>query len=243
MRKPSAKRLVLGLASAALLSLSLIPVASAKVPVHVRAVTWQGRILVDRTVRTGTTSVPTSSRATCLGGSPENGRKTIPGVTALGALKDAVSTGRFRQPLLISNAFDFGLGICGVGRSVARGEQWWELSVNHRPSMLGGEGTKLKRGDDVLWFLSKTYNESSPDELGLRVPRTVRRNRPFAVRVLAFDDRGRGRPVQGATISAPGTRPTNSRGYARLTLGSSRAIVARAVGLIPSTRTFVRIRR
>lgn len=243
MNRPSAIGLVIGFASAALLSLSLIPAASANVPVHVRAVTWQGKILVDRTVKTGSTTVPSSSRATCLGGSPSNGRRTIPGATALGALSDAASTGRPRLPLLLSNAFDFGLAVCGVGDSVARGEQWWELSVNHKPSMLGGEGTKLKRGDVVLWFLSKTYNKPSPDELTVRVPRQVKRNRPFSVRVLAYNDQGRVRPIQGARISVSGSRPTNARGYSRIILNSSKVIVARAGKLIPSSRTFVRIPR
>jgi hypothetical protein len=200
-------------------------------------------VLLDRVVRTGTRTVSTSADAGCLGGTPSNGSKRIVGATALGALHDAARLSRPRQPLLISNAFDFGLGVCGVGRASASGEQWWELTHNHKPSMLGGEGTRLKAGDDLLWFLSESYNQTSPDELALRAPRQVVRNRPFAVRVLAYNDRGRARPVKGARLSLRGSAPTNAAGYTRIRLGKRSRFAARAPGYIVSNRVVIRVRR
>lgn len=243
MNRSSAARLALGFASAALVSLSLIPAASAKVPVHVRAVTWQGKVLVDRAIRTGTTAVPTRASASCFGGTPTNGSKRITGSTGLGALQDAQAASRPRQPLLITNAFDFGLGLCGVGGSVVSGNQFWELTVNHKPSTLGGEATTLERGDDVLWFLSETYEQPSPDETQLRAPRFVRRNAPFAVRVVAYNDQGRARPVSGARLSLPGSRPTNANGYTRIRINRRSRFAARVSGLVVSNRAIVRIRR
>lgn len=243
MNRSSAARLVLGLATAVLLSLSLIPVASAKVPTHVRAVTWQGKILVDREIRTGTTTVPTSASASCFGGSPSDGTKRIPGATALGALQDAQAASRPRQPLLLTNAFDFGLGLCGVGSAVATGEQFWELTYNHQPSMLGGDATEVERNSTVLWYLSQSFNSSSPDELELRAPKSVRRNARFKVRVIAYNDKGRARPVKGARISLAGTRPTNARGYTTVRIKARSRFAARAQGLIVSNRSTVRIRR
>ena len=38
------------------------------------------------------------------------------------------------SPLLITDAFDFGLGLCGVGSSVAKGKASWYLKVNHKGS-------------------------------------------------------------------------------------------------------------
>jgi hypothetical protein len=215
--------------------------STGKVPVTVRAVTWKGEILFDREVRAGTTRVPTSRRATCLGGTPSNGSVTVPGATALGALQQAAQARKPRLPLLLTNAFDFGLGVCGIGNRVAAGEQWWELTVNHRPSTLGGEGTKLEPGDEVLWYLSETFNETSPDELHLVAPETAVAGRPFTVRVLAYNDRGRPRPVEGARVPVAGSALTDARGETRITLRSSRQLVARATSLIPSGREMVRV--
>jgi hypothetical protein len=246
MNRRIASRVVLGLALLVAWPAALPAAGSADVPVTVRAVTFDGDILLDRKIRAGTTRVPTSRQADCLGGSPSDGRVSIPGATALGALQEAAMLRRPRRPLLLTNAFDFGLGVCGVGGRVARGEQWWELSVNHVPSSLGGEGTKLEAGDEVLWYLSETYMQPSPDELGLSAPDSVPVGRPFKVRVLAYDDRGRGRPVEGARISVPGSQLSDSRGYSRVTLGSRAGLfsmVARSSGFIPSDREYVRVRR
>jgi hypothetical protein len=243
MNRTAATKLLLGLALPAMLCLPLAAAASAEVRVHVRAVTWEGRILLDRTVRTGTTTVPTRARADCFGGSPSNGSKQIPGATALGALHDAQAQRKPRRPLLLTNAFDFGLGVCGIGNEVVEGEEWWELSHNHEPSMLGGEGTTLRRGDTVLWYKSKSFNETSPDELYLDAPRRVRRNASFRVRVMAFNDKGRSRPVKGARLSVAGSPATNARGYARLRVKRKARIVARAKDLIVSNRAVVRVRR
>lgn len=243
MKKNAAAKLFLGLAVPVLVGLSLAPSTSAGVPVHVRAVTWEGKILLDRTVKTGTTTVPTRAAATCLGGSPGNGSKEIPGATALGALQDAQAKRRPRRPLLISNAFDFGLGLCGVGNKVAQGEQWWELTHNHRPSTLGGEGTRLRRGDTVLWYLAQSFNLASPDELYLKAPQRVRKGKSFRVRVVAFDDKGRSRPVEGARLSLAGAGKTNARGYTRTRIKGKTRLVARAPGLIVSNRALVRVRR
>ncbi len=238
----TAVRLFLGLLGLILVS-GIAPSAAAagKVPVHVRAVTWEGKIVIDRTVKTGTTSVPTSSKAACFGGSPSNGLKLIPGATALGALQDAQAQRKPRRPLLITNAFDFGLGICGVGGAVAEGEEWWELTHNHKPSSLGGEGTVLEKNDTVLWFLAESFNRASPDELYLKAPKKVRRDSSFRVRVMAFDDQGRKRPVEGARLSIGGR--TNAAGYTRVKLKKKTRFVARAEGLIVSNRAVVRIRK
>lgn len=243
MKSASAARLILGLALLMLIPATQQAQAATGIPVHVRAVTFSGQILIDRTVRTGTTTVPTSAGAGCLGGTPTAGTKRIEGPTALGALHTAARLSQPRQPLLISNAFDFGLGLCGVGKATAGGEQWWELTHNNKPSMLGGEGTKLKAGDKVLWYLSETYNLPSPDHLALVAPETTKKDRWTRVRVLAFDDTGKRRPVSGAVLNVDGASPTDAAGYTRVRLSQRARIVARAGGYIPSNRAVVKVRR
>jgi hypothetical protein len=243
MKSSSAARLILGLALLMIVPVTGQSQAASGVQVHVRAVTFSGQILIDRKVRTRTTTVPTSAGASCLGGTPTDGLKKIEGPTALGALHTAARLSEPRQPLLISNAFDFGLGLCGVGRAAAAGEQWWELTHNHKPSMLGGEGTKLKAGDKVLWFLSKTYNLPSPDELKLVAPESTKKDRWTKVRVFAYNDVGKRRPVTGATLNVEGASPTNARGYTWIRLKQRTRVVARAGGYIPSNRAVVQVRR
>ncbi|MEX1219552.1 MAG: hypothetical protein WEB05_04090 [Solirubrobacterales bacterium] len=243
MSSPSATRLILGLALLMSVPLASQAQAAPEAQVHVRAVTYFGQILIDRTIVTGTTTVPTSADATCLGGTPTNATKRIEGSTALGALQAAARSTLPRTSLLISNAFDFGLGLCGVGSSAASGEQWWELTHNHRPSMVGGEETKLKTGDEVLWFLSASYNLPSPDELELIVPESAIRNRLMTVRVLAYNDAGVRRPVRGAVLSLDGTAATNAAGYTRIRLSQTSRFAARAEGFIASNRVVVEVKR
>ncbi len=243
MKSSSAVRLVIGLALLIFAPAASQAQAASEVPVHVRVVTFSGQILIDQTVRTGTTTVPTSTRATCLGGTPTNGTKRVEGATALGALHTAARLAQPRQPLLISNAFDFGLGLCGVGASAASGEQWWELTHNHKPSMVGGEATMLKAGDEVLWFLSETYNLPSPDELTLVAPEGTKTGRWMTVRVLAYNDAGVRRPVEGAALSLEGAAPTNAAGYTRIRLAQTSRFAARAEGFIASNRVVVKVSR
>ncbi len=91
-------------------------------------------MLAEETLSTGTTTVKTSPKATCFGtGTGGSGKSvTLKGATALGLLAQAAkSTGSLR-PLLVTDPFDFGLGLCGVGGAKANGEASWYLKVNHK---------------------------------------------------------------------------------------------------------------
>lgn len=229
------------------LSLSLLllagPAAAAqKVPATVRVVTWQGKVLYDKKLKTGTTTVKTSGKADCLGGSPSNGRQTVPGATALGILQRASQKAEQLRPLLLSDAFDFGLGLCGIGDSAATGEQWWALKHNHASPSTGGEGTSLRKNDVVLWYLSESYNLPTPEELYLKAPVKVKKKSPTRVRVFAYDDAGKRRPVAGAKVKGADSAPTNSNGYTRVELKKKTRLIARASGLIPSNRVTVKVK-
>lgn len=216
--------------------------AAGKVPATVRVVTWQGKVLYDKKLKTGTTTVKTSRKARCLGGSPGNGRQKVPGATALGILQQASQKAKQLRPLLLSNAFDFGIGLCGIGESVASGEQWWALKYNHTSPTTGGEGTMLEKNDVVLWYLSESYNLETPDELYLKAPGKVKKNKSARVRVFAYDDAGRRRPVKGAKVKGTDAARTNGNGYTRIRLKKKARLIARASGLIPSNRATVKVR-
>ena len=230
-------RLVAACALAFILVLSTAAVAVAKgVPVTIRVVGSSGKILADKGLEAGTTSVPTSRGATCFGpGSGGSGKPVrIEGATALGLLGQAAKSTPALRPLLITDAFDFGLGLCGIGGEVAKGNGFWYLKVNHRNPELGGEAVKLKRGDEVLWYLSPDF-EVSPVELWLKAPKKVRAGKPFGVRVFSYSDDGKRTPAAGARVR--GARGlTGSDGRATVVLRRPARLVARHGKDIPSNR-------
>ena len=111
-----------------------------------RVVGGGGKVLAEEALKTGTTSVPTSPKATCFGkGTGGSGKAVeIKGATALGLLGQAAKSTAALKPLLLTDSFDFGLGICGVGGYSATSKLSWYLKVNHENPELGGEAVKLE---------------------------------------------------------------------------------------------------
>lgn len=214
---------------------------SAKAPVNLRVVTWKGEILADRPVVAQTTTVPTSARALCFSGTPTDGFRRLPGTTALGALHRATEGISELRPLLLTNAFDFGLGVCAVGKFAPQGEEWWALKVNGALATTGGDTTLLKSGDEVLWYMDRSYSRTMPEELRLIAPRVVRKGATTTVRVLAYDVTGKSRSAEGVKVfvgaNLAGT--TDASGRIRVTIDSTRRLVARTAGSIPSNREVV----
>jgi len=228
-------RLAAACALAAALLLSTAAIAVAKgVRVDIRVVGAGGRSLAEETLKTGTTKVPTSPKATCLGkGSGGSGRKvTVKGPTALGLLAQAARSTASLRPLLVTDAFEseFGLGLCGIGGAKATAKKSWYLKVNHKNPELGGDSVKLRKGDQVLWALEPF---PYPNELALEAPAEAVPGVPFAVRVFSYNEAGKRKPAAGATV--PGaTAPTGSDGRATVLLTRPAELVARHGKDIPS---------
>jgi hypothetical protein len=219
-------------------------IGSGPVPVEVRVVTFKGKVLAERKIRTGTTTVRTSTKAKCLGASKAE-RKKIPGPTALGALVDLGERVARVDSLLLSGGSEFGIGVCGIGSAVATGKQWWALKVNGKFSSSGGDSTKLKRGDRVLWYLDRSYDLPFPGELRLRVIGASKRSQ-VKVKVISLDGDGKRSAVGGAKVFAGGSEAgvTNRKGQTTLRMPSNGrskvSLVARLAGYIPSNRLEVR---
>jgi hypothetical protein len=215
-------RLAAVCALALVLSLSIAAAALAKgVNADLRVVGHGGKVLTEETLRSGTTKIKTSPRASCFGaGTAGSGRSvTVRGATAMGLLATASKSTASLRPLLITDAFDFGLGICGVGGSKVSGKASWYLKVNHKGASVGGDSVKLKPGDEVLWDLAPSY--PYPNELALEAPERVDTGVPFQVRVVSYDEKGRRKPVAGAKVSGVGARVvTGSDGRATVSLAS-----------------------
>jgi hypothetical protein len=227
-------RLAAACALALALSLSIAASAVAKgVSADLRVVGKGGKILSEQTLSTGTTTIKTSPKATCFGsGTGGSGKSvTIKGATALGLLGQAAkSTGSLR-PLLVTDAFDFGLGICGIGGNVAGVKASWYVKVNHKGATVGAEQIKLHAGDEVLWDLAPSY--PYPNELALEAPESATAGSPFEVRVFSYDEKGKRKPVSGATVTGA-SGPTGSDGRATVTLLAPALLTAHHGKDIPS---------
>src|ERR1044072_9399732 len=196
-----------------LLALTGTASAANKVEADLRVVGAGGKVLAEDSLRSGTTTIPTSRKADCFGkGSGGSGQgMKVKGSTALGLLATASRTTSSLRPLLITDAFDFGLGICGVGGSTAGGKLSWYLKVNHKNPELGGELGKVRPGDEVLWALA---GFQYPKELSLEAPAEATPG-AVEVRVFSSDDRGRRKPAKGAKVNGAAAR-TEAQGGARV---------------------------
>jgi len=218
--------------------LSFAAPALAKGPVaDLRVVGKVGKVLGETSLVAKTASIVASPKANCFGaGTGGSGDTvTVKGANALSLLIGAAKSTASLKPLLITDAFDFGLGICGIGGSVASKSLSWYLKVNHKNPELGGESAKVKAGDEVLWALAAF---PYPAELSLSAPDQVMPGKPFQVRVYSYDDEGKRKPAAGATVSGA-SGPTDGSGRATVTLAKPATLIARHGKDIPSNREAV----
>jgi hypothetical protein len=228
-------RLVAACALALILVLSTAALAVAKgTRAELRVVNAAGKSLAEETLRTGTTTVPTSPKATCLGkGTGGSGKGVkVKGPTALGLLAQGAKSNPGLRPLTVTDHFlaEFGLGLCGVGGFVGHGGASWYLKVDHKNPELGGELVKLKPGDEVLWAL-EPY--PYPKELSLVAPFSAHPGEPFQVSVFSYDDKGKKRPAAGVVVTGASV-PTDAAGHTTVTLTEGTTLTARRGKDIPS---------
>lgn len=217
--RPLRGALVLALA---VLTCPVLSVASARasVPVDLRVVDSSGGVLADLTQYTDTTKVKTDRKADCLGAGGSGEKVKIKGSTALGAVIDGASYGDDDlNPLSISDGSDFGLGVCGIGGEVAPSSGFWFLKHDREASFTGGESTKVKRGDQVTWYLDPDFNDAPPLELELVAPARTTVGTPTQVQVFEYDDTGARVPAAGVSVTGA-SEPTDAAGTTTVSLPS-----------------------
>ena len=232
-------RLVAACALALALSLTMAAGAVAKgFTANLRVVGSGEKVLAEKTLGTATTSVKTSSKATCFGaGTGGSGAPvSLEGNTAMGLLARGSQSIGSLKPLLISDHFDFGLALCGVGTSVAKGKASWYLKVNHKSLSVGGDKAKIHAGDEVLWDLAPSY--PYPDELALTAPAKATAGMPFTVSVVAYDEKGKAKPAAGVKVTGAAA-PTAANGKTTVVLAKPGQLAATKSGEIPSNRVAV----
>jgi hypothetical protein len=216
--------------------LALAVTASASATSATLRVVGKGNVvLAEQSVKSSNISVKTSPKATCLGSGTGGSGKPVAlkGNTALGLLANGAKTIRRLAPLSLTDHFSFGLGLCGVGKSVAKGKASWYLKINHKGATVSGEKAKIKAGDEVLWDLAPSY--PYPEELVLSAPRQASAGVPFAVRVFAYNEKGKRKPMKGATVTGA-TGPTDASGKVMVTLTEPTLLSAAIGDAIPSAQ-------
>jgi hypothetical protein len=233
-------RLAAVCALALMLLLSTAALAVAKAPrVSLRVVGSGGKVLAEEFVNAKTTSIKTSPKATCLGGGTGGSGKSvqIKGATALGVLGQASKLTPALRPLSVTDHFlsQFGLGLCGIGKSKTTKKLSWYLKVNHKNPNKGGELVKLHSGDEVLWAL-EPY--PYPDELALIAPHEAEPGKPFTVSVFSYDDKGKKTPAAGVSVTGA-SAPTGADGTTAVTLSAPGVLIATHGTDIPSNQVAV----
>ena len=231
-------RLAAACALALILSLSIVALAAAKgAPADLRVIAGQKVLAEDSFGAAKTVSIATSPQATCFGaGTGGSGDSvTLKGATALGMLIQASKFTPALKPLQATDAFSFGLGLCGVGGFQTTKKLSWYLKVNHVNPELGGEAVKVKGGDEVLWALVPF---PYPDELVLQAPPSAMPGESFQVRVFSYDEKGKRKPAAGVKVSGAAQR-TDGKGFATVTLQHPQRLSARNGSDIPSGQVAV----
>ena len=233
-------RLAAACALALVLTFAVAGSVGAKgVPAELRVIGSGGKLLAEMSVGMGPETVKTSPAATCFGaGTGGSGESVaVKGNTALGLLARASKGIAALRPLSISDHFDFGLALCGIGSSVAKGSSSWYLKINHKAQQVSGDAAKIHAGDEVLWVLAKTEapDYKYPNELALTVPKSATAGTAFTVQVFSYDEKGKRKPVAGAKVTGAAA-PTGSDGRTQVTLGKPAKLMATKAGEITSAR-------
>ena len=235
--------------ASAILALTASAAAGKPTRAEVRVVTGDGKTLVDVVQYTDTTRVPTSPQARCFfGGVGGSGAPaTVEGPNALGIVADAARNRKRLRPLLITDEFSFGLGICGFGGARADAGRYWNVRVNHRGLQVGGDQRLLDPGDEVLWALIENPTcdqnppyacQPGPPELELRARSRAAPGKPFPVKVFEWSDSGLRTPAEGVTVTGA-SGPTDAAGNAVVTLTGTRKLFAYRAGAISASELAV----
>jgi hypothetical protein len=138
------------------------------------------------------------------------------------------------------------LFVFSIGGEVNHGQSGWEYKAGGLsgttgaadPSGIRGDGRLLGSGQRILWFWCEASGGGCQRTLEVSASSTVARSGTLAVRVMGYDNEGRGAPVAGAVVKL-GTDfvTTGSSGRASLIVPSSPghyALSATRPGLVPA---------
>lgn len=155
------------------------------------------------------TIVHAESGSITKGGTPSG---TCPGSSGAGAL-DAATHHRW------NGTYSSGLGIdvtqiLGETDKYSPHGHYWEIFVNNRAASVGICDLKLHAGDQILFAAVPAQGTVYP--LGLAGPSRVTAGKAFTLRVVAYNAKGKAKPVSGVKVSGA-SRPSNAHGLVTVT--------------------------
>lgn len=231
------------LAACALAVAAVTPASAATVPADLRVEGPGGQDLTHGWTYYSDTATITSDASEACGGKGES--HTLNGPTALGILEFARQHNSLLDPVRISDEFDFGLLVCGIGPYVASeaDSAFWTYKVNHVSPEVGADQYPLKAGDEVLWVFSNFNTfENTGNELELVAPGTVEADEPFEVTVNQYDFAGVKTAAPGVQIGGGAQAVTDENGKAQITFdGEEESEILRAYGGVDIPSAPVRI--
>lgn len=241
MSTPSTRlrAVVPALLGACLLAFTMSASAEARsktVPTQLRVYDAKGKSIAEQTQYTGAVDIKTDRKADCFGkGTGGSGDSvSLDDPNALGLLADGAIADRSLKPLSVTDSFDFGLGLCAIGRAVAPSTGFWYLKQNHVGSQTGGDQTLVKKGDDILWYLIDDFNDPIPDELVLSLPKKIKRGDTITAKVVSYADDGTKSPAEDAVVTGADA-PTNANGETTFKVDEDElGLTATRKGSIPS---------
>jgi hypothetical protein len=179
---------------------------------------------VKKTLDSGTEysngSITTRNSNAC--GPRDSKRERIKGSNAMGIVGHAADVDKALAPFRTSDTFDFGLIVCQIGKFKGFENKAWLYKVNHRAPTIGADQRPVGRGDAVLWYFANfSSGRNTGAELALRgVPVAARPGDAFAVKVVAYSDKGKKSPAEGAKVRGA-AMPTGPNGTTIVTARSS----------------------
>ena len=159
----------------------------------------------------------TTSRSPACRGSGDSG--SISGPSALGLLLQGSIYTRRLDPVQISDRYDFGPFVCGVGDYPSSDSAFWSFKVDHELAQVGGDQFAIDNShDQVLWYLVDTATGvNTGNELVLSLAdNIVQAGTPVEVTVLEYDVNGDATPAEGVRILGGGDVMTDAAGRATL---------------------------
>jgi hypothetical protein len=203
------------------------------------------RVLVAGRTRAVERTVPERAASARVGGR----RCTVGARTPLAALLHAGLRVTLRDYGACGRrAADAGsLFVTRVGADANRGRDGWVYKLGRRtPSLGAGDPSGRVRGR-VLWFWCRMGASGCQRTLEVRPQATsAAAGAALPVTVRGYDDRGRGAPVAGATVTLGGAAATtDAAGRATLTAPARRGVYrlrAVAAGTVPAFSVRVQVR-
>ena len=200
----------------ATLMLAALPAAAGATNVTVRVEGHNKALLAPRTVhvRSGWITRYGAPRGKC------------PASSAQGAL-DAATSHRWRGTWTTQFGPEYEVtSILGETHSFSS-KYYWEIFTNNVAATAGGCEIKLHRGETLL-FAAVPQSVVTQYPLGVSVPSRVIAGRPFDVKVVYYNAKGKARPLANAKVTLGGisaepvphggvTAKTNAKGIARVT--------------------------